>query len=419
MRRPEERDTDLSRRELVALSGAFADDDAADPHSLSRADLRRRVRHASSRQDDIRRRAEPRNLPAWLTDFTGRAHVGWEDDWLDGAAALVLGDGERTWELPAGMTDGDVLLTVLGTDPALVVSAELVSDEGRAFERIMLTDAIPWDGLAVTVDGEPVADTTTLDTCGRAIDALVAMVNAPHAVLIDGSQCFEAHSAAHVLKLLQDRDESTVCGSCDEPLHPADSSLHHEPLPSRVELQDLVDEASLLCVPCHRLLHFPTLDGLRRRTRPSCPRCGLREMVRPIVWGLPSIDDASREDVMFAGCVVPAGVLPTWSCDACDLPFASVSVLDGDIRESDPRGLSRSAGGFIASPRALCWYLGARDLDDAAVELSDDEPWTFALESDEADLDIRYRAVKITLAYPFTVREFHGVLEDLTSGELG
>ncbi|MCU1674636.1 MAG: hypothetical protein JWN77_2749 [Frankiales bacterium] len=48
---------------------------------------------------------------------------------------------------------------------------------------------------------------------------------------------------------------------------------------------------------------------------PACPRCGAAEP-RPVVWGLPSINEYDGTDIVFGGCVLPEQPAQ-WSCRAC------------------------------------------------------------------------------------------------------
>jgi hypothetical protein len=65
-------------------------------------------------------------------------------------------------------------------------------------------------------------------------------------------------------------------------------------------------------------------EALLALPRPACPRCGTGRLV-PRVYGYPLPDDpllqrANRGevDVEFAGCVIPRGPLPVWSCRGCE-----------------------------------------------------------------------------------------------------
>jgi len=61
-----------------------------------------------------------------------------------------------------------------------------------------------------------------------------------------------------------------------------------------------------------------------------CPYCA--QDMRPILWGLPGMDDpaipaAERGEVFLGGCIVPEGPIPQWHCPGCgrDVRVAEVS----------------------------------------------------------------------------------------------
>lgn len=57
----------------------------------------------------------------------------------------------------------------------------------------------------------------------------------------------------------------------------------------------------------------------RPRSRPVCPKCGSKEVVR-IVYGLPSpelMEEANRGKVALGGCCI-SGNDPQWHCNGCE-----------------------------------------------------------------------------------------------------
>jgi hypothetical protein len=197
---------------------------------------------------------------------------------------------------------------------------------------------------------------------------------------------------------------------CSELSHPADLQFHHEATRQRIELTDLVDDASLLCPPCHSALHAPSVSALRARTRPSCPSCGRRENVRPIVWGMPAgpLDD----ELVAAGCALPDGPLPRWRCTACGGDFGPA----GHSGASGPP--ARRTETLLRSTRALAQALDAATLDDLAAQLSDDLDANIRLTELECgdgyvQVEVRRGHVGVAIALPMTIRELWDALDDL------
>ena len=59
------------------------------------------------------------------------------------------------------------------------------------------------------------------------------------------------------------------------------------------------------------------LEEVRAAAGP-CPRCGAR-LARLMVWGMPDFTEVERwgDGVVLAGCCLPSGPPPAFSCAAC------------------------------------------------------------------------------------------------------
>ena len=266
-----------------------------------------------------------------------RVFLSWEKDPFSAATALVTDSEEHIWNIPDGIRADDVILTVLGTKIPLVVRLEVVNDvEDRLLgtekialfsNPIALSHLEEHTGLSIA----PRAQELASDDADKILAALIELTEAPRPIFLRAGDCTIDQTEGTgillaVISLLQrDVYEDLHCGACDRP---DPESLHphiFRPNPERLELeiQDHVDDTTLLCHDCHVVLHRPTLQQFKGVVAsPPCPHCGARNP-RTILWGEPAgIPD---DDHVAYGCLMPFEPPPQWECRKCQKSFSAIS----------------------------------------------------------------------------------------------
>lgn len=362
--------------------------------------------------------AEPHEkaaFPDWAANPPGSIFLCWEDRWWEGAAALVTDEG-FAWTLPEGLATGDVLITVLGSDPSLVVSVErvdAVTGYDVAVSKHVLALPVPWQSV---VDGLPTRPERASERLDDGVQALATIsqlsatgpdVTVPLTCQVDSPS---ALTVAAVLYFGPDLD----CAACSERVHPADAIAHYEGARSAGTLQEALDETSMLCPPCHRLLHRPSIGELRRRLRPACPNCGLRDYVTPVVWGLPADPPDPGEDIVYGGCTPPAPA-PQWHCRDCNVGVLVAVIGEPDVEYGGTEHLPiRYRDREVHSLGDLARVLRVRptvsDIEDALFDRFEHD--IRLRHVDDRGFELLFDNISGDIDYPFTVADFYRRIED-------
>jgi len=341
--------------ELVRDLGYHLDDDELTLES--RADLidllvstRVEAEYDAEEADDEYPLRRPVTLhpPEWLTDGAQpRLHLRWEDQWEDALDRLL--DDDASWDLPATIRDGDVILTVLGCEPPVLAALDHIGgsgDEWQVDDRVLIAQPITWWSLwPDQTDREELRGFTgrlNAATARRTLRALHAQAQHPKPAFITAGDCTHVgvgSSAIEVLARLQAVEGATdglrgpavlACGTCGstDPLEVHFDRPLHEVV--QLEIQDHLDDVAHLCSACHRLVHPHSVASQRMHlsqvATPPCPACG-HKTARPIVWGMPSSDDfANHPDVIFGGCVIDDPIPAQWQCDHCGEQYVTVTM---------------------------------------------------------------------------------------------
>jgi hypothetical protein len=287
-------------------------------------------------------REPPRN-PAFLKRRVGcHVHLNWVTDWRMAIDSLVANTEQFDWDLPSTIKSGDLIITMLACDPALVVCIEIVESVKGAVTvigpRLTLTNPITWlqvdDRLSTPLPRE------TMTLSNTVADELLAMlsdlVKSPRPVFVTAGDCTwkgrpTSSPSVEVARLLQDqtRNPELECSACCASLDPSMLELHYfRPVhvSIQLEIQDHVDDSAMLCSSCHVLVHGHTLQALQRALRPACPSCGGRNP-RSIQSGL--LADDPGDDVVVGGCDVGPGIWPHWMCRDCETAFVVTPIPPG------------------------------------------------------------------------------------------
>jgi|GEM_PF-1435829 len=295
------------------------------------------------------RRPVRASLPSWFIDGTGPVRVRWINDWSNGA---VL--DREPWAQGADSADlSEVVLEIVRVDPPVLVAVsrpappptrrprrgsgaprgEHPRDDGRS--RVLLPQIVLWDGVISRVAADRAVrgdDVWVGDDASALRSAAAHAVAAPEAIFLDAGACspgVRVDELVALARVLQDAyggsrsagSQCDVCGRLCEVLGVHLDRPSHRPL--RLELQDHVDDAALVCSDCHTLLHGTSVLSLRRALRPACPSCSDRIDVRPLVLGMPASEPID-DDVILGGCDIGPGPVPQWRCLACEQDFAVV-----------------------------------------------------------------------------------------------
>lgn len=286
------------------------------------------------------RRPTRLDVPDWLTDTgAGRVHLRWVEQWASGLNALMTADDQYAWPSAEEPVEGDVVVTVIACDPPVVAVVELMRDgpTGTAVaKRILVAQPMPWRDLTHTMSKRPPSTSRRLSrragTELRQVIAQEAADPSPH--FVDAGECgpggYSADSVA-VIRVLQDatvpwgRPACSACGSHAAPGHLLAHFERSFADSVQLEIQDHVDEAALVCAPCHDILHGSSLQALRSHLRPACPACDARGVAKPIVWGMPVGSDPCSAEVVYGGCELPTPT-PRWQCGSCGARYLVTAV---------------------------------------------------------------------------------------------
>lgn len=275
-----------------------------------------------------------------LTKYDGKQiYWCWEKEPHESSLSLATNIESYEWSFRNQVKQGTLILTAINTSPPLIVSLELVekvTDKATIVERLA-TFSNPISVLEVEQRLSSTLPRRSQKLCesiaGQILHTISGLVNDPAPIFLTAAECkpglsSSSHEALFAVALLQGRFVAqvscVVCGRYDPPALEA-----HLSRPSidtlLLEIQDHVDDVVLLCADCHVMAHAPSLEKVRDFSKPACPECGERNP-RWILWGDPSIEP--RDDVVFAGCVLPPGPLPRWECRKCEVQYMVEVYLD-------------------------------------------------------------------------------------------
>lgn len=241
--------------------------------------------------------------------------------WLDAIAAIRDGNrGGDPWQASGSFRPGDLLITVLDTDPRAVLCVERVEQGGPDDDPVVLGERRMAEHLPSVPEVEKLAATKFPEHAGpipaRDADRLLDAI-----AFADMRSSMEPVGGARgVLAEARTRLNSvTVCGLCDAPVDPGDPAVNiHFAHPA----EEGEDVDALLCAACSDELagsQHSTLVQHRLVTRhPQCPRCAAFQTLSVVVGGLsfaPQIAKWRPWQLPIGDAI--SGDETNWSCDAC------------------------------------------------------------------------------------------------------
>lgn len=252
------------------------------------------------------------------------AAIVWSAEPLSACHEMLTEELDLSWCIPEVQV-GDLIVTVVRTEPPLVIGADRVS--GVEDDTVTLDTAVrprgpvPWDELALTAQVFDAYSGSVLsgDEAQRLLAALRTALREPSKVLVPTVPCAPGipspqDLAVAVSAVLAGRaDGAGRCGGCQQALNPASLEVHYfvprgETLADAMPLVERAEHVTLLCSGCHRLCHEPTLAELRQSLGARCPLCG---SLRSVVLG--TQDDlrqrATSEDSTAHRCCADCGAL--------------------------------------------------------------------------------------------------------------
>jgi hypothetical protein len=254
------------------------------------------------------------------------------------------------------MGDGDLCLTVLDSDPPLVVLLERLAAVGSRSVRVHhaeclnFSDPIPIPALNQVLGRELPAAPSTLenDFADEVLSALVEFLDRPpHVSCRETSnsvlKCRFRHSGLRAAAVLRSNGRCEGCGRNFGVLLEGAGveALEAHYVETLAQSRDETVEidgrhVAAVCVSCHRLLHAHTgltIEDLRtasaQSAHPACPSCGAHRTFR-LQYGLTF--EPAAPGVYDVGCSI-TGDDPEWLCAACNLRWGSLKSVvrpDGD-----------------------------------------------------------------------------------------
>jgi hypothetical protein len=242
--------------------------------------------------------------------------------WLDAIAAIRddSRDGDP-WHVSGSFRPGDLLVTVLDTDPRAVLCVERLEEGGPDDDPVVLGERRMTERLPPVREVELLAATTMPRhpglTPAKQADRLLQAIDAVNALLA-------ANMYGTIPRVLVEAgtrlNARSSCGLCDDPVDPGDPAVKvHLPDPVG-EPRDDVD--ALLCAACSNELagsRHGTLVHHRLATRhPQCPRCAAFQTLSVVVGGLQLPPDIGKwQPWQLPTTDVITGEETEWCCDAC------------------------------------------------------------------------------------------------------
>jgi hypothetical protein len=283
-------------------------------------------------------------LPGWLTidrSSRRRVHLCWASNWRGALADLLSDEGSTRWDLAFSTNPGDVVLTVLGTAPPLVVFSELVGEsetdeDGNdllvAEDVYPFEDPIVWDEAHVGPAGRQRRSGSLVPTQAlQVLEALAREYEAGGDWGFELGACgldAEVSSAFHVLRLWREalygeREAlgDVPCVGCGNRVDVRDVVVHRTSTARATELPQpwrVLEETELVCESCHRKIHVSA--AAHAAAGSPCPSCGATGQALEILFGMPPGPESQEPDVVYWGCIVDRSV-PRWSCGACGTTY--------------------------------------------------------------------------------------------------
>ncbi|GAB3162484.1 hypothetical protein GCM10027059_15400 [Myceligenerans halotolerans] len=283
------------------------------------------------------------SLPAWLVPSV---YLNWSEDWLREAVAVATGGNEHL--LPRGADGpqrGDVVVTVVGSDPGIVASVELMGttqgEDWIADELFGPDKPVLWDDLFNGASAYARSSGWLPQEHARLVlDGIAGQFRNGASGTLEPGDCETGQISPnlHVLRLLGHRQITGAdlrheerCYSCEQFVDVTQLRVHddgaiavrNESAAAPRELNRLIADTFLVCDPCHELLHPHAIGAQRARMRPACPSCHSRGTAKRIVWNEAIHDEMHMpHDVVYGGFDVPVPT-PEWYCPQCHANFAT------------------------------------------------------------------------------------------------
>lgn len=280
------------------------------------------------------------SLPAWLVPSV---YLNWSEDWLREAVAVATGTNEHL--LPRGADGpqrGDVVVTVVGSDPGVIASVELMGatqgEDWIADDAFGPDKPVLWDDLFSGASAYARSSGWLPQEHARLVlDGIAHQFRNGASGTLEPGNCETGQLSPnlHVLRILGHRtitgremNTEERCFSCEQfvsvmELRPHDDGARAAAESGTVrDLGSLISDTFLVCDPCHELLHPHAIGAQRARMRPACPSCHSRGTAKRIIWNETIHDELKLEqDVVYGGFDVPVPT-PEWYCPQCHANFA-------------------------------------------------------------------------------------------------
>lgn len=255
--------------------------------------------------------------------------------WLEAIAAIRDDnrDGDP-WQASGSFRPGDLLITVVDTDPRAVLCVERLEQGGPDDDSVVLGERRMAEHLPPVSEVESLAAATMPDNPGLipARDAdrlLVAIVSADMRLAMKMGVVPPDRLAAARTRL----NARSSCGLCDDPVDPGDPAVEVHLVDPAAEQGE--DADALLCAACSDELagsHHRTLVQHRLSTRhPQCPRCAAFQTLATVIGGLylpPDIAKWWPWQMPTSDAIT--GEETEWCCDACGYGW------DDELPRRDP-----------------------------------------------------------------------------------
>ena len=233
---------------------------------------------------------------------------------------------------PKDYERGDLLLTVLDTEPRMLLCLERARSHKRGPDIDVEGDRVVFTRLLAVSSVErlagvqlPPAPVTLSEVVARSVlEALARALAAPDGPVDPTDQATGAScSISTGIQAAVFMAGVGVCCACGRDFGSllGGQGIHGLEVHRVQEDPDL--DLVVLCGGCHLLAHSvgsPSAQFIRMAWRPSCPACGAHPP-NEILWGMPiwPVDDPS---ITLGGCVVD-GNPPRWHCTSCAYQWGS------------------------------------------------------------------------------------------------
>jgi hypothetical protein len=272
-----------------------------------------------------------------------RLHLIQGSPWKPALGAFMAdGPDEGYWSAPMDYARGDLLLTVLNTEPRMLLCLERASIGRRGKFIEVEHGRVTFHPLVAVCEVEQLAEVTlpqapaTLSEFeARALlAALEIVMNTPttawesESKRTPSSRCkIPTGSQAAALLVADGR-----CGACGRDFGHlfggqgiAGLEVHQRREEELVAagLYSREKRLAVMCGGCHLLVHAvgsPSVESVKFAWWPGCPRCGIHPP-NEILWGMP-IWPVNDPHVTIGGCIVEEHA-PRWHCTSCEHRWGS------------------------------------------------------------------------------------------------